>query len=165
MPFPALPGLPPNTTVTGVVDYDIQKVEWNKYELNNGATVCFLQVPLVVFATNRTDPRGVAVYGILWNNFSRVVAPEGLTGNPSPQMTPDQIMRLAFEPVTPLTNQEPWNEFLLRDGHTIRGRAILTQLRHVIGHFDNSGMPIYSVYAQTVVDVQVTDKRRRTAVQ
>ena len=55
MPFPTVAGLPQGATITEVIDYDIQKVDWNRYELDNGITVCFIQLPLTVFATDRTD--------------------------------------------------------------------------------------------------------------
>ncbi len=33
MPFPQMQGLPEGASITGLLDYDIHKVEWNKYEL------------------------------------------------------------------------------------------------------------------------------------
>jgi hypothetical protein len=161
MPYPSLQGLPQGASITGVTDYDIQKVEWNKYELSIGVTVCFLQLPSVVFTTNKADQNGMPIYAVMWNSFSRVVASnEKATGNPSVNMNPETVSSLPSEIKIPLTSQESWNEFLLRDGNTLRGRSILTQLRQVLNQFDNLGMPIFSVNAQTVIDVQLTEKSR-----
>ena len=69
MPYPSLPGLPEGATVNGVIDYDIKKVEWNKYQLKSGLTVCFLALPQMVFTTNKVDPNGSPIYGISWSTF------------------------------------------------------------------------------------------------
>ena len=159
MPYPSVPGVPQGASITGVIDYDIQKVEWNKYELASGLTICFLQLPSVVFTTNKTDQNGMPVYAVFWNNFSRVVASnEKMTGNASVNVTPESLAKLPTEIRTPLTSQEPWNEFLLRDGNTLRGRSILIQLRQIPNQFDALGMPAFTVNAQTVIDVQVTTR-------
>ena len=57
MPFPQIQGLPEGASITGLLDYDIYKVEWNKYELKSGVTVCFLREPQI-FTPNRLNPTG-----------------------------------------------------------------------------------------------------------
>jgi len=74
LPYPSLSGLPQNASITGVIDYDVQKIEWNEYELSSGVTVCFLQLPATIFTTNKNDEKGIPIYAVMWNNLSRVVA-------------------------------------------------------------------------------------------
>ncbi|MHB1909070.1 MAG: hypothetical protein ACYCQJ_09420 [Nitrososphaerales archaeon] len=153
MPYPSIGGLPPGSMLTGIVDYDIEEVEWNKYELDDGITLCFLALPVVVFSTNQTQ-NSMPVYTIIWNNMIRVVTDESHTGNPTAPVNPQQASTIPFDVVTPLTTNEPWNVFKLRDGHVLRSRTVASQIRRIRDSYDNLNMPMFGVISQTVIDVQ-----------
>jgi len=163
MPYPSLPGLPEGASVSGVIDYDIKKVEWNKYELKSGLTVCFLALPQMVFTTNKVDPNGAPIYGISWSTFlTRVIASEKETGAPTiynPQTDFGKVPSLLEET---LTNSEPWNEFYLKDGHTLRARSVVTQIRRLVKSFDPLNMPIFSIMSQQIVDIVLTERDKNS---
>lgn len=153
MPFPPVAGLPPGTQVTGSVDFDNIKVDWNRYELPNGVTLCLAALPTAIYLTNAKDPKGMPAYLITWSNVLRVIAPENLTGTPSPPLQAEQLKRSPSTIVKPLTTSEPWSEFGLKDGHTVRLRLIVTEIRRITNAFDSTGMPLFTLNSQTVVDV------------
>lgn len=132
------------------------RVDWNRYELANGVTLCMTALPAVIFATDFTDQKGMPAYIITWNNVLRITAPENLTGAPTPVPTPEQVKRTPSTVVKPITVDEPWSEFALKDGHTLRSRLIVTEIRHVSKMFDPTGMPLHLVSSQPVVDVSET---------
>lgn len=139
-----------------MVDYDNVKVGWSRYELENGITICLTALPLYIFSTDTIDPKGMPGYVITWNNAFRLTVPENLTGAPAPPLTPEQTKRAPSVIVRPLTFNEPWNEFELSDGHTLRSRVIVTEIRRVINAFDPSGIPVFPVVSQIVIDVSET---------
>ena len=159
MPFPNLPGLPEGTVVNGVIDYDIKKVEWNKYELRSGLTVCFLALPQMVFTTNKVDPNGTPVYGISWSTFlTRVIAQERETGAATVYNAQTDFTKVPSVLEETLTSSEPWNEFYMKDGHTLRARSVVTQIRRLVGTYDPLNMPVFSVMSQQVVDIVLTER-------
>lgn len=165
MPYPPI-GLPPGKRITGTVDYDIKELEWNRYEFSTGITLCSIAIPLTIFSTDMVDPKGMPGYIITWNNILRVTAPESATGTPTPPPTPDQLKRLPSAVISPITNSEPWSMFELKDGHTLRARTISTEIRRATNAFDQTGMPMFLVSSQTVVDVsdtQSVENERRTS--
>ena len=161
MPYPPIAGLPPGKQITGIVDYDNVKVEWNRYELSNGITLCLTALPLAIFATDMTDAKGMPAYIITWSNVLRVTAPEAHSGTPTPPIPPDQLRRTPTTLVKPLTSNEPWSEFELRDGHTLRSRLIVTEIRRITNAFDQMGMPSFLVNSQNVLDVSETSQGTR----
>jgi hypothetical protein len=158
LPFQPIAGLPPGKRITAAVDYDNVKVEWNRYELVNGVTLCLTALPATIFSTDITDPKGMPVYIITWNNILRITAPESLTGTPTPIPRPDQLSRTPSTLMKPLAAEEPWSEFALKDGHTLRSRVIVTEIRRVGNAFDPTGMPLHVVNSQTVLDVSETQR-------
>lgn len=161
MPFPQIGGLPPGKKVVGIVDYDNVKVEWNRYELDSGVTLCLTSLPATIFVTDMTDPKGMPGYVITWNNLVRITAPENMLGAPAPPPNPEALKRAPSSVVRPLTVSEPWCEFELKDGHTLRSRLIVTEIRRVNKAYDQAGMPLFMVNSQTVVDVSDTQTTAR----
>jgi len=159
MPFPQMQGLPEGASITGLLDYDIHKIEWNKYELKSGVTVCFLGMPQI-FTTNKLNPNGIPVYCVTWNSQTRVVASEKETGNSTMTNTPVDWTKLQSTLEETLTNSEPWNEYYLKDGHTLRARSVVTQIRRITGQFDQTNLPIFAVIAQQIVDVVPTERSK-----
>jgi len=154
MPFPNAGGLPPGKRVTGIVDYDNKNLAWNRYELSDGVTLRVIALPMIILSTDMTDSKGMPGYIVTWNTILRVTAPESLMGTPTPPLSPDQLKRSPTTVVSPLTNEEPWSEFELKDGHILQARTIATEVRRVSNSFDGTGMPMFLVSAQTVVNVQ-----------
>ena len=158
MPYPSFPGMPPGKSITGTVDYDIKKLEWNKYEFGDGVTLCVVSIPQVVFSTNAVDQKGVPVFVVTWNTITRSIVPENSMGEPSTiVMTPEQMSKATSKEVRPLISQEPWNEFVLKDGHTLRGKIVVTEIRRMTTGFDQMGMPMFSISAQNVLGVSLTE--------
>ena len=161
MPFQPIAGLPPGKKITSMVDYDNVSVNWNRYELANGITLSVTSLPAAIFATDMTDPMGKPLYIVAWNNVVRITAPENLTGTPTPMPVPDQMRRLPTTAVKPITSDEPWNEFALKDGHTLKARVIVTEIRRVQNMFDPTGMPLFIVNSQQVLDISETEASAR----
>ncbi len=161
MPFQPIAGLPPGKRITATVDYDNVSVNWNRYELSDGVTLCLTAVPAAIFSTDMTDPRGMPVYIVAWNNMLRITAPERLTGTPTPMPSPEQMKRMPTTVVKPVASDEPWNEFALKDGHTLKSRVIATEIRRVPNMFDPTGMPLHLVNSQPVLDVSESETSQR----
>ena len=157
MPFPEFPGLQPGQRLTGQVDYDLKKVEWNEYEFPDGLTVRVLTLPLNVYSTNANDPSGMPVYVIMWNNLVRVVAQEKHLGKPTPPLPPNDLAKAPKLEMRPLTSSENWNEFELKDGHTIREKTVVSKFRRVKDVFDQTGSPLILIDAQNVLAVVLTE--------
>jgi hypothetical protein len=161
LPYSPIAGLPPGKRITACVDYDNAKVEWNRYEFADGITLCLTALPLTIFSTDMTDPKGMPVYILVWSNVLRVTAPESLAGAPTPALAPEQLKRVPSTVMKPLTVTEPWSEFELKDGHTLRSRLIATEIRRVTNAFDQTGMPLFIVNSQTVLDISETQSAPR----
>ena len=157
LPFPEFPGLQPGQHLTGQVDYDLKKVEWNEYEFPDGLTVRVLSLPLNVYSTNIVDPSGMPGYIILWNNLVRVVAQEKHLGKPTSPIPPNDLPKVPKIDLRPLTSSEDWNEFELKDGHTLREKTVVSKFRRVKDAFDSTGSPMIIIDAQQVVSVVLTE--------
>lgn len=161
MPFPQLPGFKPGQRITGQVDYDFSEFEWNKYEFPDGLVVHVFSVPSSIFSTNESDPNGMPVYAIVWNNLLRIVGQENAFGNPTPPIQPQNLVQAPSVDLHPITSSEPWNEFTLTDGHTLREKTVITRFRRISDSFDQTGAPLILVDAQQVIGITNTERHDR----
>jgi hypothetical protein len=139
-----------------MADYDVKHLNWSRYELKNGITLCVMAIPTAIYATNAKDPKGMPAYVVTWGNLLRVVAPDSQTGNPTAPIPLDQINLRPSTTMRPLTSDEPWNEFPLKTGFTLRTRTVVTEIRRINDAFDQTFMPMFAVSSSNVVDVSQT---------
>lgn len=58
------------------------------------------------------------------------------------------------------TIREPWNEYLVEDGSTIRLKVVVRDIIRT-DQFNPDGTPIYIVQSMNVVDARVPDKLKQ----
>ncbi len=56
---------------------------------------------------------------------------------------------------------EPWTEYLLEDGTTLRLRIVLLDVGRAVDTFDEAENPIYQFKHTMIVDIKVPDKLKR----
>lgn len=59
------------------------------------------------------------------------------------------------------TSSEPWSNYLLQDGSTIRMKVILSEVWRVIDEYDNEGNPVYVLKSSGIVNIQAQDDLKR----
>lgn len=65
------------------------------------------------------------------------------------------------ESVDVTSSSEPWANYLLSDGTTIRMKAVLTEVWRVIDEYDNEGNPMYVLQSTGIINVQAPDELKR----
>lgn len=56
---------------------------------------------------------------------------------------------------------ERWNEYLLEDRSTLKLKPVVTEVKRLIGQYDNEGNPIYIVTASNVVAASSPESLRK----
>lgn len=60
-------------------------------------------------------------------------------------------------------SKEPWQEYQLIDGSTIRLKAIVSEIWRVDGEYDAEGNPLYAVKSQVFSSVHAPEHLKRKA--
>ena len=56
---------------------------------------------------------------------------------------------------------EHWNQYLLEDGTVLKLKPVATKFVRLIGHYDQSGSPVYLLQSNNVVTVDVPAELKR----
>lgn len=125
-----------------VLDFDVVREPWNKYELTDGA---FIKVKVVVtkIRKEQVDEKTVN-YGSDSQNIVVVLTEE--TGTPDSKVySPEEIQEsLIKRDIRYTTVSEEWNEYVADDGARLRIKITLTSVSKT-NKFDKNGAPIYFV--------------------
>ena len=73
---------------------------------------------------------------------------------------PDEPPKEA-ELVEVTSSSEPWSNYLLQDGTTVRMKMILSEVWRVIDEYDNEGNPVYVLKSSGIVNIQAQDDLKR----
>lgn len=59
------------------------------------------------------------------------------------------------------SSSEPWSNYLLSDGTTVRMKVVLSEVWRVIDEYDNDGNPVYVMQSTGIMNVQAPDTLKR----
>lgn len=59
------------------------------------------------------------------------------------------------------SSQEPWNQYLLGDGTTLKLKVIVTEIWRAVGEYDNDGNPLYIAKSNNILVVNAPDELRK----
>lgn len=60
-----------------------------------------------------------------------------------------------------VSSNEPWNNYLLADGSTVRSKFVLSEVWRVIDEFDKDGNPVYVLSNSGIINVHAPDNLKR----
>lgn len=134
------------------LDFDFEKFQWNKYQLNDGTLLRVIHMPQKVSRVREKNPMGEPNYIVFGNNIVSAIVQKELRDKPSNEVfDPSKAKRIEAVPI-----EEPWNEILLADQTRIRFRIIVNQV--VVSDQRNQfGEPIYSIKSSVNYDPIVPD--------
>jgi hypothetical protein len=134
------------------VDFEVVTERWAVYQVHDKVPV-ILKARLIlnkVIRTEEKDQMGYPVYSPgTANPIFVTFAPKELRGEPTnPPPTPAQIHEAQKIDLKFTAKEEPWNEYQLRDGMTIRTRIVVTGVLKT-PFFVSDGDPLYIVSHDT----------------
>jgi hypothetical protein len=74
---------------------------------------------------------------------------------------------LGYDPTGPkesvdiLSSKDGWSEFNLADGSTIRAKAVILDVKKMVGQFNADGEPVYELQLTMVNQTRVPDKLKK----
>jgi len=66
-----------------------------------------------------------------------------------------------WEPVDIVSSKEGWSEFALEDGTIIRAKALLLDVKKMIGQFNAEGEPVYAMQLIMANQARVPDNLKK----
>jgi hypothetical protein len=131
------------------LDFEIEKEEWNTYELKDGVKIKG-RIIILRIAKPRNSPPGQ--YGVQNQNIFVTYAPNSLKGVPSTPPPMDQIDRSSMYPVEVTHSNEIWNVYhILRTGDRIKVKLVANEVFRVKDIFDRSSNPYYIVTSGVMI--------------
>ncbi len=91
-----------------------------------------------------------------------------LPPEPQPGTMPFQL-QLGYDPKGPkesvdiVSSKDGWGEFTLADGTVIRAKAVLLDVKKLVGQFNADGEPIYELQLTMVNQARVPDQLKKKA--
>lgn len=130
-------------------EFQIEKEEWNTYELKDGVRIKG-RIILLRVAKDRHSPPGQ--YGVQSQNIFVTYAPSGLKGAPSTPPATENIKQSDMYPVEVLNSNEVWNIYkILNTGDRIKIKLVATEVFRVKDAYDQLGQPYYIVTSGLMV--------------
>lgn len=78
-----------------------------------------------------------------------------------PQMFIDPMSKVDSELIDIAKHDEQWSEFTLKDGATIKLKAVAIEIRKVRNKFAQNGDPIYLVKSTVITDTKIPDSLKK----
>lgn len=88
---------------------------------------------------------------------------------PVPRGTPPQpsvMVQLGYDPKGPrepidiISSKDGWSEFTLSDGTVLRAKAVVLDVKKMVGQFNPEGEPIYEMQLTMVSQARVPEKKK-----
>lgn len=57
------------------------------------------------------------------------------------------------------TKAEPWNQYVLEDGTTLRMKIVLLEVVRLVGEKDEKGQPVYQFVAQQIIGASTPNEK------
>lgn len=125
------------------VDFQIEKEDWNTYELKDGIR---LKGRMIVLRLSKDKNAPAGQYGVQTQNIFVVYAPKDEKGPPSTPPQPNTVKQSDMIPVEVLNSNEVWNNYkILNTGDRLKVKMVVTDVYRVKNAFDNLGQPYYII--------------------
>jgi hypothetical protein len=126
-----------------IVDFQIEKEDWNTYELKDG-TIIKGRVIVTRIGKDKNGPP--EQYGIQSQNLFVTWAPKDKKGPPSTPPTIDQIKESQMIQVELDRSNEIWNIYKIpSSGHRLRVKLVVHDILRVKDAFDQIGEPYFII--------------------
>jgi hypothetical protein len=130
------------------VDFQIEKEDWNTYELKDGVKIKGRIIVLGI--TKNKNAHGD--YAIQSQNFFAISAPRHMRGPPSTPLPPNEIDPKKMIPVEAERSNEVWNTYrILPTGDAIKVKLLATDIYKVENGFDQNGQPQYLITTGVII--------------
>ena len=139
------------------VDFQVQKFNFNRYELEDGSKLRIAAVPVKIFRTEKVDQRGVPIYHVMSTNIVSAVVPSELRGPPGEivKIDPKDTVDVDFRVI-----EEPRNSYMLADSTIIRMKTTVNQILKS-EHRNQFGEPSYFISSTNSISAVPTRRNRR----
>jgi hypothetical protein len=126
-----------------IVDFQIEKEDWNTYELKDGT---ILKGRVILTRVGKDKNRPPDQYGIQTENLFVTWAPKDKKGPPSTPPPMDQIPESQMIQVEPERSNEIWNIYRIpSSGHRLRVKLVAHDILRVKDVFDQIGEPYFII--------------------
>lgn len=145
----------PQIPIEEEMDFNIFKLKFNIYELNDGSHLRLCEIPVKIFRTSKNINPNINIpvpdYLIMWNTILSALVPPDLKSTPSPELfdpKKDKMNPIDFIPLS-----EPFNFFDLSNGTRLKVRVLVERVFKA-EKYNNLGEPVYWVTKKILTDVQ-----------
>ena len=137
-------------------DFDVEKEQWNEYELKDGTRVKGKLVVTRIIRRPITPPN---TYDTIAQAMFTVTTEASRRKPPSPPLTPDELAQINLPgpnemkiPMEVLTYAERWNQYhLTATDEMLRIKMVLIDIYRIPDRYDELGEPIHSFVTGTIV--------------
>jgi len=130
-------------------DFQIEKEEWNTYELKDGVKLKGRIIILRLLMDKNAAP---GQYGIQSQNIFVPYAPQNMKGIPRTPPPQNEIKQSDMYPVEVENSNEVWNVYRIpKTGDRIKVKLVATEVLRVKDVFDQSGQPYYIITSGLMV--------------
>jgi hypothetical protein len=154
------------------VKFEIERENWNEYELIEGShrvtlrmravltkilkpKIMKMKEPPMIGVPEGMQPPLTAPTQELQLNFQNIVVvsecPAILMGKPTPPISPSELNKIATEEVEVHPFNEEWNIYKTEDNVTLKIKLIVSSVRRAKGKFDKLGYPFYVVQSTNAI--------------
>jgi hypothetical protein len=126
------------------------KEAWSIYKVSDGTIIKLRYIIIKTRKSGKIDSFGNPVYDLNMKEVVGVIPPPDLLGTPTPFEKKELGESITDEDMSFTLVQQPWNEYKLEDGTTIKIMAVLTIVSKT-SKYDKNGEPVYLLNFQPMV--------------
>jgi hypothetical protein len=154
------------------VKFEIEKENWNEYELIDGnhrvtlrmravltkilkPKIMKIKEPPIIGVPEGMQPIQKTPTQELQLSFQNIVVvsdcPAALMGEPTPPIPPSELNKIATEEVEFHPFNEEWNIYKTEDDVQLKIKLVVSSVRRAKGKYDQMGYPFYVVQSTTAI--------------
>jgi hypothetical protein len=84
-----------------------------------------------------------------------------MTGMPGTQFQLGYDPKGRREPIDIISSKDGWSEFTLSDGTVLRAKAVVLDVKRMVGQFNQEGEPIYEMQLTLVSQARVPEHSKK----
>jgi hypothetical protein len=136
-----------------VLDFDIEKEQWNEYELSDGNRIkARVILTRLVQIFDKPQSEGETYRGETKKVFVTYGRPATNRQPPSGPMTVEEIRKLPRIPVNPNTSNERWNIYrIIKNGRIVKVKLVVDEIYKIEGLFEPTGLPTYQITSSELI--------------
>jgi hypothetical protein len=135
-----------------VLDFDIEKEQWNEYDLSDGNRVKGRVILTRLFQIfDKSQPQGQIYSGETRKMFV-TYSPSGNPQRPTNPTTIEEINKLPRIPVNADTSNERWNVYrIIKNGKIVKVKLVVDEIYKIEGLYEPSGLPSYQITSSELI--------------